>query len=176
MQTAELERNICDTVKEWQIKIGYSEEKMELYYPEDSLMKLVHVSSEEELKDALTQFITDTKERLGTVAISESDGRFCIEVPKEGTRYIHEHIPDSPFLKAFLKTVVRYDCTLKNIREVFQEFSPDFVEEDQNDSHLGTVFYFRDPSVDPFIYCVSFGAFGAEYHRFTKEDFEEVRK
>ena len=39
MHTEQLERHIIDTIKEWQMKIGYKEENMRLYYPDVSNRK-----------------------------------------------------------------------------------------------------------------------------------------
>ena len=37
MNTEKLTQNMIDTIKEWQIKIGYQKESIGLYYPADSL-------------------------------------------------------------------------------------------------------------------------------------------
>ena len=44
MNTAALERHIIDTVKEWQMKIGYRSEEMKLYYPDVSLAGLLELA------------------------------------------------------------------------------------------------------------------------------------
>ena len=36
-----LEQNLYDTVREWQLKLGYQREEMRLYYPEESLLELL---------------------------------------------------------------------------------------------------------------------------------------
>ena len=68
----ELEQHILDTVKEWQIKIGYRKEAMNLYYPEESLKDMLGLSeeaTEQELKGALELFKEEAQERLGNVQI-----------------------------------------------------------------------------------------------------------
>ena len=37
----DLKKNICDNIKECEIKIGYREEDMNLYYPQASLLELL---------------------------------------------------------------------------------------------------------------------------------------
>ena len=41
---------------------------------------------------------------------------------------------------------------------------------------LGKVFYFMDDTIDPYVYCLEFDAFGATYHRFSKEDYEALKQ
>jgi len=38
-----LEKHMIDTVKEWQMKIGYQEGSMNLYYPADALAELLEI-------------------------------------------------------------------------------------------------------------------------------------
>lgn len=41
-----LEQNLYDTVREWQLKLGYQREEMRLYYPEESLLELLDTTKE----------------------------------------------------------------------------------------------------------------------------------
>ena len=105
MNTNALERHIIDTVKEWQMKIGYRSEEMKLYYPDVSLAGLLELAdgwTEASLKEALQEFSKETKERLGGVQISNVKDRYCVAVPAAGCTYIHENEPDSAFLRSFL--------------------------------------------------------------------------
>ena len=87
MNTAALERHIIDTVKEWQMKIGYRSEEMKLYYPDVSLAGLLELAegwTEASLKEALQEFSKETKGRLGGVQISNVKDRYCVAVPAAG--------------------------------------------------------------------------------------------
>ena len=178
MNTKKLTQNVIDTIKEWQIKIGYQNESMRLYYPADSLKKLLDLPEDTSLPallEHLSIFSDTEKAVLGTLTISNEKDRICLLVPKEGVAYIHEHIPDSVFLKAFLKEITTPGCTLENIRKLFYSFSDSVVEKDLEHDGLGKVFYFTDDSIDPYVYCLEFDEFGATYHRFSKEDYEALR-
>ena len=92
MNTAALERHIIDTVKEWQMKIGYRSEEMKLYYPDVSLAGLLELAdgwTEASLKEALQEFSKETKERLGGVRISNVGERYCVAVPAAGCITYH---------------------------------------------------------------------------------------
>ena len=52
-----LEQNLYDTVREWQLKLGYQREEMRLYYPEESLLELLD-TTKEALPEAAKAFAT----------------------------------------------------------------------------------------------------------------------
>ena len=87
-----LEKNICDTLKEWELKIGYSKEPVELYYPKESLCSLLGLAEEDLLKEALASFCKEVKGRLGELRISGSQKNYCIRIPEDGSRYVKDHI------------------------------------------------------------------------------------
>lgn len=65
-----LEQNLIDLIKEEQIKLGYQKETIRLYYPADSLLRLLGKElSIEELQQELEWFGAHT-EYLGTVTVS----------------------------------------------------------------------------------------------------------
>lgn len=181
----ELEQHISDTVKEWQIKIGYRKEAMNLYYPEESLKDMLGLSeesTEEALKDALELFKEETKERLGNVQVSEKAHRYCIEISEEGCEYIHTNVPDSEFLKAFLKVVTGLMPDFAAVRSCFEDSAKEqqetFAEQDHGTDGMGRVFYFKgndatpeSSKIDRYVYCVELDDFGMTYHRFTWHDY-----
>ena len=179
MNSKKLAQNIVDTVKEWQIKIGYQNESMRLYYPSASLIELLDLDEDTGLEDLikkLDKFALEQQSLWGKIQISNEGERVCILVPAKGVTYIHEHVPDSEFLKAFLKEITTPGCTLENIRDVFYSFSQQVKEEDLEQEGLGNVFYFEDDTIDAYVYCLEFDEFGATYHRFSKEDYKKLRK
>lgn len=177
--TQKLTQNIIDTIKEWQIKIGYQKESIGLYYPADSLKNLLELPADTSLKTLLEQlslFSKSNETQLGKLGISNDKERICLQIPEYGVTYIHENVPDSAFLKAFLKEITTPGCTLEKIRNVFHTFSNNVVEADLEHHGLGKVFYFMDDTIDPYVYCLEFDAFGATYHRFSKEDYEALKQ
>ena len=68
----DLERNIYDTVKEWEIKIGYRKEELRLYYPEESLLELLSTNSVE-LPLKIKEFCCQMKGKLGDIEIKETE-------------------------------------------------------------------------------------------------------
>lgn len=169
-----LEKNICDTVKEGQIKIGYSEDPVRLYYPIESISEILgtDVADEKVMTDILLDFSRICSIRLGSVDISNKGARFCFMIPIEGVKYIYEVYKDNPFLRLFIKTITMPGCKSDDILNVFSSFSKDFYFE--HDEELGDIIYFNDETIDEYVYCLKFDEFGATYHRFTRLDYQKL--
>lgn len=169
----DLERNICDTIKEWELKIGYCRQDMELYYPESSLIELTGVEKGE-LKEVLECFCKSVKKRLGALVIYETreKGRYCIHVPAEGVEYVHNEIKGSPFLPCFLKIIKAHSATLTDAETIFRSFDKNIIIEKKNEFEWA--FRFSDANIDPYVYFVEQDEFGLQYHRFTKASYEAL--
>lgn len=174
MNYANLEKHICDTIKEGQIKIGYSEEVVRLYYPIESIAELLEIDTPSiiEMTEVLANFCQICEKRLGKIIISNKEERFCFMIPNEGTKYIHEIYKDNPFLRQFISQITRPGCKLEEIIAVFHGYSDDVYSEEHDE--LGHVIYFKDETIDEYVYCLKFDEFGATYHRFTKRDYEKL--
>ena len=60
-----LEKHITDTIREWQVKIGYEGGTMKLYYPAESLRRSLSLDETEDLAKALAAFCKNVQPRLG---------------------------------------------------------------------------------------------------------------
>ncbi len=201
MNTNALEKHMIDTVKEWQMKIGFRSEEMNLYYPDISLAGLLELPkdlTEEKLKAALEEFAQETEERLGRIRVSNNGERYCLTIPAEGCTYIHTQVPDSEFLKVFLETVTAPGAGLEQVYTCFEQNAREngecFVSADREQEGLGHVFYFAgkrsgeagtsvpegadaDPAqsdIDEYVYCVESDDFGLTYHRFSWPDYQKL--
>ena len=102
----ELAQHMVDTVKEWQCKIGVRKEKMDLFYPLESLKELLQLepaASTEELEKTLTEFQKENESLFGKLHFWKEKKRYGIEIPEDGVIHIAKTIPDPEFLKSFLK-------------------------------------------------------------------------
>ena len=181
MHTEHLERHIIDTIKEWQMKIGYKEENMRLYYPDVSLIGMLELpeeTDEKELKKALAIFAEIVSERLGKIEISNVGERYCLNVPAEGCRYISEKVQDAELLKRLLEVLNKRENDMEPVRKVFEDYAMEHqgicVEEDHEKDGLGLVFYYTSEDVDPYVYCMEQDDFGITYHRFSRPDYNKL--
>lgn len=195
----DLKKHIIDTIKEWQLKIGYREGNMKLYYPGESLAALLGIA-EEELTPALTKFCEESEPQLGRIKISGSYERYCLEIPPKGCAYVAGKVAEPEFLKAFLDVITKPGSTMEQIRECFGAYAVaqgcDYIDEETEEehtsgevtseesevvgahhvhSHTGHAFYFSDEAVEEYVYWVEENEFGLTYHRFTRADYEKLR-
>lgn len=174
MKAERLEKHITDTVKEWQMKIGYQNGDMKLYYPEASLKEAMEEG--ETIQEALAAFVEEVEPRLGKIEISHSGERYCLDIPEQGCRYIAEEVPEPEFLSRLLHVVTSGNGTMEQVRRCFREFAAEkhtvSIEKNETKHELGRVFYFEDEKAEEYVYCVEENEFGLTYHRFSRADYE----
>lgn len=171
-----LEKVICDTIKEEQIKLGYEKETIRLYYPMSSLTNILEeeITDPLRLTEILTTFIELVEPRLGKIEISHKEERFCILIPQEGAAYVHDHFQDNPFLVDFIEMVRQHDCTLEQLLKVFHQYSEHVVCEKSKNEEFDYVIYFDEDTGDDYRYCIKFEHGHVIYHRFLKQDFQNL--
>lgn len=172
-----LKTHIIDTIKEWQIKIGYREGNMKLYYPGESLASLLGVGVRDEFETALKNFCKSCEPELGQITISGNWERYCLTIPAKGCAYVAGQFPEPEFLKRFLAVITGQGNSMEQIKMCFADYAKEkdtVWKEDRVEhghSHGGAAFYFEDATVDEYVYWVEENEFGLSYHRFTREEY-----
>ncbi len=175
MQFDSLENNIIDSVKEAQAKIGYMDGQMRLYYPLDSVNKLLDVElSVEEMQNCLNQFALEGKLLAKKVVVTHEGDRFCILISGEGTKFIHETIPDSEFLISFLGEIQKHGCSLTQMEELFLKFNSEIEVIKISEPDFDEAIHFKSGEPDDYFYCLKQEGHHLTYHRFTRKDFEAM--
>ncbi len=174
MDFGRLEKNITDQIKEAQLKLGYAEETVRLYYPLSSLNALLRadVGTEKEMCALLSQGFGG-EERLGRLTFRAHAGRIEIGISPQGARYVHEQVATPAFLRELITLFqTQHAPSLERICEVFGKYDDGFVcEEMPEGSDFDYVIYFADGRVDEYYYCVKMEMGHTIYHRFMKEDY-----
>lgn len=177
MNTEKLIKNIMDQIKEAQMKLGFAKETTRLYYPVESLNAMLgsDAKDDQEMLEILASPDFQNT-RLGQLHFSAHKGRIEISVPPEGAEYVHEHVEEPAFLKAMIELFRQnHHCSVADIRGLFESFSKDYVcEKMPEGSDFDEVLYFKDTSVDSYYYRVKEEMGHTIYHRFTKEDMENL--
>ncbi|MFR3118913.1 MAG: DUF3877 family protein [[Clostridium] symbiosum] len=165
------------------MKIGSLDESIGLYYPAESLKSLLGLeqsATRRQLDGALEKFCREVYPQLGETAFSCQGERYCIEIPEKGCAYIAEEIPEPEFLKNFLSAISDGEHSLERVRRCFSDFADkygeSYREEDREAEGMGCVFCFENDDFEPYVYCVESDEFGLTYHRFTREDYEELSR
>lgn len=184
MERDKLITNMADQIKEAQLKLGYAEETVRLYYPLSSLRVLLGTPNIN-APDAGTALAALKAEfegwegcPLGKLSFRLHEDRMEIGIPPEGVRYVHEQVQEPAFLSALIALFqAKPHCSIKDVCRVFESFSGDYVCEKlpaEAAERMGFdyVLYFQDGAVDAYYYCIKEEMGHTVYHRFTKEDYE----
>ena len=170
-----LEKSLTDVMQEAQLKLGYDRHPITLYYPTESVARLLGTPEEDADGTArlLASFPAHTADTLGAVEITREENRFCFRIPAEGVQYVHENLPEPAFLRAFLQVIRGLEVTLEDILAVFRQFSDHVIcEKIPVNDEFDYLIYFADGKPDDYRYCIKLEDDGcAIYHRFTPEDY-----
>lgn len=172
MNLEALYENILYVLKESQMKIGYTANAASLNYPPASLMRLLGVG-EAETDGALQAFCDFAEPTLGRASVSVYDGQYCLTIPQKGVKYVHEKVPESPFLRELIDAVKDHTAhTVEEIEAIFRRYSEDVVCRTVEGEGFDHVLYFADGQPDGFVYLFETEFGHISYHRMTKEDYE----
>lgn len=175
-----LEKHLIDTMKEWQMKIGSLDFNIRLYYPKISLCRYLDLDASienEELIRYLEQYLAEKANYLGNITVSAKRDRFCLMIGKEGCSYVEKYISQPEFLTKFLEVLKKQ--SMQNMIMFFEEYGKEHgttVCSEKEDDGVGTVLYFEDADVEPYVYCIDENEFGITYHRFTKEEYMDLSR
>lgn len=170
----DLKQNIMDSVEEQQLKLGYLNETVRLYYPLSSLNRFLQTEcSEQKMLEVMQEFSRSTEEELGGVTITNRGVRFCIAIPPAGAEYVHEHIQRDGFLSDLIETVRVHGNTWEEVLAVFQKYSDRVHVEEMDNGEFHYLVYFEDGKPDSYRYCIAVEGHHVTYHRYTPADYEE---
>lgn len=176
MDFSKLENNIIDMIKEEQIKLGYREETIRLYYPLLSLNRFLGTNDNiEEMVKALQEFIIAETETFGLIEVSNQKDRFCFKIPPKGSAYVHDQMDEQEFIFEFIKTIEKHGCTIDEIKDLFLKYSGQIHFEKTNNGEFDYLIYFENGVPDHFRYCISDEGCHLIYHRYTPEDYEDFQ-
>ena len=167
-------QNVIDQIKEAQIKLGYAYETTRLYYPTDSLGRLLNAEDEKErLLELLKSDLYFQNTKLGKIAFGGSKERIEVCILPEGAKYIHEKVETPVFLEALIQLFNQnHHCKIEEIEALFQEYSNSCVVKKMPEGEdFDYVLHFEDEKPDAYYYCIKMEMGHTIYHRFCKEDY-----
>lgn len=166
--------NVIEQIKEAQLKLGFVKEVIRLYFPFESLKNLLQVECEsgKELIAMLEKKEwNDTV--LGELRFSLRNDRIEVCIPSEGAVYVHESVPDPPFLSKIIELFQKnHNLTIEEICECFSRFNKQYIcQKVEEEAGFDYVLYFPSQNPDPWYYCIRTEMGHTIYHRFTREDY-----
>lgn len=170
-----LKNNIIDVIKEEQIKLGYQKERIRLYYPLSSLNILLGMNVDsEQMRGVLEEYFRAQEEVFGKVEVSFKAERFCINLPEKATEYVNQHAEHDGFLYDFIGTIQKHEISIGDVIAVFRKYSDAVHFEEMQDSEFDYLVYFENGVPDSYRYCLTKESHHITYHRYTREDYEEL--
>ncbi len=169
--------HVTDMVEEYLIKLGYEETSIGLYYPIDSLNRMLGTKlSVDEMEEFLLDMVKDpsAEDTLGAISISHDGDRFCLRIPAGGVTYVYHHKDKNEFLEEFIATTTKHGCSIDDLKEVFHHHAEDVVCEKIECEDFDYLLYFKDGMPDAYRYCIKFEGEHTTYHRFTAKDYEAL--
>ena len=171
---------------EQQAKLGYRKEIVRLYYPLSTLSHFFEcagtdnkiatgVISEQQMleilaPDNLPKQLTDT---IGEIKVTARNERFCIEIPPEGSEYVHENTADNEFISGLIELVGTHGCTMEQITELFYKYSDDIEKKDMQNGEFDCYIRFLNNPDDIYYYCFHDEGCHIIYHRFLPQDYAD---
>jgi hypothetical protein len=166
---------MIDVVREEQLKLGYRREIIRLYYPLLSLNRFLGTEqTAEEMADALAGFCEEVKDCMGAIEISQNAGRFCFCLPEEASEYVHEHADESGFLQELVTLIGHHGTSIEDVIALFRRYSDRVCIEPMENGEFDLLLYFSDGVPDAYYYCLTKEMGHVIYHRYTKEDYEDL--
>lgn len=173
MSHEKLEKNLIDLVKEEQAKLGYRKEAIRLYYPLGTLNHFYGSSDgADEMQARLAEFPKAAAETLGAVKISHRGERFCIEIPEQGSEYVHTHMKENEFIRQLVELVGSHGTTMEQVKALFAAQPKPSAVTAMDGDEFDVLIRFTEGD-DPYYYCFKDEGCHIIYHRFLPEDYAD---
>lgn len=182
MDFSSLEKNLTDMIFEQQAKLGFLPETVRLYYPLDSLNRILGTElTAAQMQDALLSFAAQPQlcERFGQISVTHSKDRFCFTLPPEMSEAIHRMTltpgrDDFLFIREFVQLLSVHGCTISQVQDLFRKYSDHVHAQKVEGEDFDYLFYFEDGIPDTYRYCITCEGPHLVYHRYTPGDYEAL--
>lgn len=166
MNYARLEKNLTDNIKEAILKLGYDNRPMSLNYTGRSL---AHLIGGECTEDVLAGFAEYVKSRLRELSFRAIKDGWCVTVSAEGTSYVNS-LTGYNFLSELISAVRNHGTAMEQVLGVFRKYSADITVKEVRNDEFDLLVY----GVDEYYYCLTDEGCHVTYHRFIREDYEDL--
>lgn len=166
MNYTRFEKNLTDNIKEAQIKLGFENRSMSFNYMHTSLNHLFETECTEEILSGFSEY---AESRLGKIAFRAIKDGFCITVPAEGTAYVN-NLTGYDFLTELINSVREHGTSMEQVLDIFRKYSGNLTVKEIRNDEFDLLVY----GVDDYYYCLTDEGCHVTYHRFIREDYEDL--
>lgn len=179
MKINNLFENIMDQIEEAQVKLGYADESVRLYYPLDSINDIMEgdFSSNEECIKTLISNEDFLSSELGNIELNDHGRNIEVVIGRDGVRFVYENKKPSEFLVEFINAfAVNHHIKLDEIKAIFDKYGKYKCENVDESTGFKWALCFDDrgEAVDKYVYCINEEMGHTIYHRFTKNDYKKL--
>lgn len=167
MDYSRLEKNLTDNIKEAQIKLGYDNRPMSLNYMTASLN---HLTGGECAESELSEFAEYVKNRLGELSFRAIKDGWCITVSADGTAYVNSLTSGYEFITELISAVRSHGTSMEQVLDIFRKYSSNITVKEILNDEFDLLVY----GVDDYYYCLTDEGCHITYHRFIREDYEDL--
>lgn len=171
MPYSALKQNIIDQIMEEQAKLGFDEKEIRLYYPLSSLCHITGKAMNTAAMDTFLQGFAAAVPEMGSVCHTVTEDRFCLRIPAQGVKWVHDHTPENTFIRKLVQLVVMPGCTMEDIRKLFEQSGTVHIRPMDSDEFDTLIYFEQGP--DCYYYCFRDDGFDISYHRFLPGDYAD---
>ncbi|MDD7267110.1 MAG: DUF3877 family protein [Lachnospiraceae bacterium] len=170
-----LAENLMEVVWEQQLKLGYLEESVRLYYPLSTLNHLLQSEySTEQMQAALEACDALPEPIRSGLRVSHQNDRFCLHLQTATVSWIHSQLQPESFWPQLIKLMKSHQTTFEQVKTLFSKYSSSMICQAAAHDEFDWLLYFADGQPDGYYYCFKQEGHHLTYHRFLKEDYEEL--
>jgi len=177
MRIEDLINNIEDQIEEAQIKLGYADESVRLYYPLDSMNDFLKSKYENNI-DCINSLLSNEEfvnSELGGVELNDHGRNIEVVVGRAGVKYVYENRETSKFLVEFINAFAEnHHLKIDEIKKIFEKYGKYSCVDVPESSGFKWAVYFLDEGIDEYVYCINEEMGHTIYHRFTKNDYKKL--
>lgn len=159
---------------EYELKVGFLENKTVLYYKLESLNNILNKNySCKEMLNYLNSLKSENNSLLKNVLFDYDNKEiFTIIIDIDLIKYVHNNIQNFSFLNDLLDIIKLSNIDINDIKKIFYKYSNNCCFEQVFNKNYDYYAYFIDDIPDNFVYCFHKEANMYEFHRFIKSDFD----
>lgn len=177
MDINNLFKNIMNQIEEAQVKLGYANESVRLYYPLDSLNDIL-ASDFSDNNDCIKMLLSNDEIincELGTIEFNNHGRNIEVVISPVGVKYVYENKKPTDFLVEFIGAFAHnHHLKIGEIKALFAKYGDYKCEDVPESSGFKWALYFVDNTYDEYVYCVNEEMGHTIYHRFTKNDYKKL--
>ena len=172
-----LEQTLIEIIQEQQLKLGYMEETIRLYFPITSIEYLLDLDGEPDknlINETLTKERKSIEGNFGPIRFKSETNRYALIIPPKGSTYVYESIPKNVFLEGLIQLFNSHEVDIEKVKSLFNQFDPNYICEKSDDPEFNYIISFKNKDIDRYFYLLKLEEGHSSYHRYNEHDMQGI--